>query len=58
MSNPADICRECELRQRIIDLEEINKSSFSALTYLYEMALKLTEENRVLKLRLKEEEAE
>jgi len=56
MDNPADLCRECELRQRIIDLEEINKSSFSALTYLYEMALKLTEENRALKLRLEEEE--
>ena len=53
MNNLADPCRECELRQRIKELEEVNKSSFSALTYLYEMALKLTEENKAL--RLKEE---
>jgi len=55
MNNPADLCRECEVRQRVKELEEMNKSSFSALTYLFEMALKLSEENKMLKLRLKEE---
>ena len=48
MSNPADICRECELVNRNRELER----------RLSEMAIEvvaLTEENRVLKLRLKEE---
>ena len=46
--NPADICRECELASRNRELER----------RLSEMAIEvvaLTEENRVLKLRLKEE---
>ena len=48
MSNPADICRECELASRNRELER----------RLSEMAIEvvaLTEENRALKLRLKEE---
>ena len=47
MSNPADICRECELASRNKELER----------RLPEMAIEvvaLTEENRVLKLRLEE----
>ena len=51
MSNPADICRECELTSKTRELER----------RLSEMAIEvvaLTEENRVLKLRLKEEESE
>ena len=46
--NPADICRECELASRNRELEH----------RLSEMAIEvvaLTEENRVLKLRVKEE---
>ena len=46
--NPADICRECELTSKTRELEH----------RLSEMAIEvvaLTEENRVLKLRLKEE---
>ena len=46
--NPADICRECELSGRTSELER----------RLSEMAIEvvaLTEENSVLKLRLKEE---
>ena len=46
--NPADICRECELSNRNRELER----------RLSEMAIEvvaLTEENRVLRLRLKEE---
>ena len=46
--NPADICRECKLASRNRELEH----------RLSEMAIEivgLTEENRVLKLRLKEE---
>ena len=49
--NPADICRDCELSGRTRELER----------QLSEMAIEvvaLTEENRVLKLRLKEEESE
>ena len=49
--NPADLCRECELASRNRELER----------RLSEMAIEvvaLTEENRVLKLRLKEEESE
>ena len=48
MTNPADICRECELSGRTRELER----------QLSEMAIEvvaLMEENRVLKLRLKEE---
>ena len=48
MTNPADICRECELTSKTRELER----------RLSEMAIEvvaLTEENRVLKLRLKEE---
>ena len=48
MTNIADICRECELASRNRELER----------RLSEMAIEvvvLTEENRVLKLRLKEE---
>ena len=48
MNNIADICRECELESRNRELER----------RLSEMAIEvvaLTEENRVLKLRLKEE---
>ena len=48
MNNIADICRECELASRNRELER----------RLSEMAIEvvtLTEENRVLKLRLKEE---
>lgn len=48
MSNPADLCRECELSSRTRDLER----------RLSEMAIEvvaLMEENRVLKLRVKEE---
>ena len=51
MSNPANLCRECELTSKTRELER----------RLSEMAIEvvaLTEENRVLKLRLKEEEAE
>ena len=50
MTNPADICRECELSNRNRELER----------RLSEMAIEvvaLTEENRVLKLRVKEEES-
>ncbi len=50
MSNPADICRECELASRNRELER----------RLSEMAIEvvaLMEENRVLKLRAKEESA-
>ena len=46
--NPADICRECELASRNRELER----------RLSEMAIEvvaLTEENRVLKLRVEEE---
>ena len=46
--NPADICRECELTSKTMELER----------RLSEMAIEvvaLMEENRVLKLRLKEE---
>ena len=46
--NPADLCRECELSSKTRELEH----------RLSEMAIEvvtLTEENRVLKLRLKEE---
>ena len=46
--NPADLCRECELPGRTRELER----------QLSEMAIEivaLTEENRVLRLRLKEE---
>ena len=46
--NPADLCRECELESRNRELEH----------RLSEMAIEvvaLMEENRVLKLRLKEE---
>ncbi len=48
MSNPADICRECELASINRELER----------RLSEMAIEvvgLTEENRVLRLRLEEE---
>ena len=48
MNNIADICRECELTSKTRELER----------RLSEMAIEvvaLTEENRVLKLRLKEE---
>ena len=48
MNNPADICRECELASRNRELER----------RLSEMAIEvvaLTEENRVLKLRVEEE---
>ena len=48
MSNPADLCRECELASRNRELER----------RLSEMAIEvvvLTEENRLLKLRVKEE---
>ena len=48
MSNPADICRECELASRNRELER----------RLSEMAIEvvaLTEENRVLKLRWEED---
>lgn len=31
MSNPADICRECELRQRIKELEEAIKELIIAI---------------------------
>ena len=51
MNNIADICRECELASRNRELER----------RLSEMAIEvvvLTEENRVLRLRLTEEEAE
>ena len=51
MSNPADLCRECELSSKTREWER----------RLSEMAIEvvaLTEENRVLKLRLKEEESE
>ena len=46
--NPADICRECELTSKARELER----------RLSEMAIEvvaLTEENRVLKLRVEEE---
>ena len=46
--NPADLCRECELASRNRELER----------QLSEMAIEvvaLTEENRVLKLRVEEE---
>ena len=46
--NPADLCRECELASRNRELER----------QLSEMAIEivgLTEKNRMLKLRLKEE---
>ena len=46
--NPADLCRECELSQKVRQLER----------RLSEMAIEvvaLTEENRVLKLRVEEE---
>ena len=46
--NPADICRECELASRNRELER----------RLSEMAIEvaaLTEENRLLKLRVEEE---
>ena len=46
--NPADICRECELTSKTRELER----------RLSEMAIEvvaLTEENRVLKLRVEEE---
>ena len=48
MTNPADICRECELTSKTRELER----------RLSEMAIEmvaLVMENRVLKLRLKEE---
>ena len=48
MPNPADLCRECELTSKTRELER----------RLSEMAIEivtLMEENRVLKLRLKEE---
>ena len=48
MSNPADLCRECELASRNRELEH----------RLSEMAIEmvgLMEENRVLKLRAEEE---
>jgi len=51
MSNPADLCRDCELSGRTRELER----------QLSEIAIEvvaLTEENRVLKLRLDKEEAE
>ena len=48
MTNPADLCRECELASRNRELER----------RLSEMAIEvvaLTEKNKVLKLRLEEE---
>ena len=48
MTNPADLCRECELSGRNKELER----------RLSEMAIEvvaLTEENRVLRLRVEEE---
>ena len=51
MTNPADLCRECELTSKTRELER----------RLSEMAIEvvaLTEENRVLRLRVKEEESE
>ncbi len=48
MSNPADLCRECELTSKTRELER----------RLSEMAIEvvaLTEENRAWRLRVKEE---
>ena len=46
--NPADICRECELSSRTRELEHrLSKMAIEMIA--------LVEENRVLKLRLKEE---
>ena len=48
MNNIADICRECELASRNRELER-------RLSEMAIEAVPLTEENRVLRLRLKEE---
>ena len=59
MNNIADICRECELASRNRDLER--RLSEMAIDRFIADFLKtlevaaLTEENRVLKLRVKEE---
>ena len=59
MNNIADICRECELESRNRELER--RLSEMAIDRFIADFLKtlevaaLTEENRVLKLRLKEE---
>ena len=59
MSNPADICRECELASRNRELER--RLSEMAIDRFIADFLKtlevaaLTEENRVLKLRVEEE---
>ena len=62
MTNIADICRECELASRNRELERrlsemaIDRFIADFLKTLEVVALK--EENRVLKLRVKEEESE
>lgn len=34
MTNPADLCRECEVRQRVKELEEENRALKEALTWI------------------------
>ena len=51
MTNPADICRECELSQKVQQLER-------SLSVMAIEVVALMEENRVLKLRLAKEESE
>ena len=55
MSNIADICRECELASRNRELERRLSETAIESGISKILAVALTEENRVLKLGLKEE---
>ena len=55
MSNIADICRECELASRNRELERRLSEMAIESGISKILAVALTEENRVLRLRLKEE---
>ena len=53
--NPADLCRECELASRNRELERrLSEMAIEAVAMAIEVAA-LTEENRLLKLRVEEE---
>ena len=55
MSNMADICRECELTSKARELERrLSEMAIEVVAMAIEVAA-LTEENRLLKLRVEEE---
>jgi len=58
MNNIADLCRECELASRNRDLERRLSEMAIESGISKILVVALTEENRVLKLRLEKKESE